>query len=594
MANNARSFRRYAALILIGMGALIGFLAGTLPNWNIFTQYLPTFSALWALPENRRALIALMIKVFAPVWVSILLAALCWLLVTLRPLFFEESEEGKTTSVAHVTHTAPAASPAPRPQDRPVRASPPPFSGGSVAPMNTASSQPASLPVTPPTAGPGDGDAFLQTYWTTPRLQREVGAKPGSPAPPAVSGLLGETRFMPQTPLSPPDEEVEVLDLDLEGEEEEEETNGSDEGKEPTSEHPYYIAITLLKDVTATIHVNQISRVVPLSSNARRVQLLAYLAWRRQRQYREKILEEVFAHGVSDEDASPARLTQAFNDHRKLIKGDIRRVIREINQEAGERLIPENLDIFESHQKLWSISLVICRVVDLEAIEEEHTIIEKAAQSGQLVANIPQEVKEACDRLIARYSGDFLENIIQKYEEEFDPWVSSWVREPFTLYRDYYLQALWYAAEYGLQAGQALVNERLNEESPEGAAQRRLQQEYYGKAAQLFYHYAMYATNNKFDKKLIFSRQSGRGPGERVLMAERALRRSLMLYGLTGATHLVDQAYTAFYRHMKRLSSDHWEPNPATLHDLDAAKTRTNAYRLPSPGVLGHAPLPDA
>lgn len=589
MSHYPRSLRQHAVFITIGIGAILAFLFGTFPNWNTFVQYFPTFSSLWAIANNRHALLTLVIKVSAPLWVSALMSALYWIFATLRLYWQEATAPSQPTVYNHLPQPSQfetrtkldfPAIPVVKPQTFPSTATTVSGIHSLIGIDETPTLMKVSETVTghPSSLSTQEQQMIIDSL-SSPEWHEEIKA--------IQQTSLPSTRDTMQAKVF--DEEIEILSLEEERAEAEE---GSDVLPQATPD--YFIGITLLKEVTVTIHVNQISRIVPLSSNARRVQLLAYLAWRRgQKQYREKILEEVFAHGLSDEEAFPARLTQGFNDHKKLLRDDIRRVIRKINEEAGRTLIPPNLDIFQAHQKRWSISPVTTRVTDLEAIEAEHAIIEKAVQDGLLVTTIPQTVKDACDRLIACYSGDFLESVLRDYEEEFDPWTSSWVREPFTLYRDYYLQAVWYAAEYGLQVGQQLSDDQLNENSPERTAQQLAQQKQYGQAARLYYRYAMHATNSKFDKKLIFSRQTGRGPGERILMSERALRRCLMLYGLIGATHLVDQAYTAYHRHMKRISSDIWQPSPDTLHDLDRAKHCTNAYRLPAQVVLGHEPFPD-
>jgi len=88
-------------------------------------------------------------------------------------------------------------------------------------------------------------------------------------------------------------------------------------------------------------------------------------------------------------------------------------------------------------------------VVDLELVEREHQIIAESEKRRLLFSTIPAPVKEACDRLIAAYRGDFLEDLVAAYSVELEPWV----RRPYTLYRDYYLAALRYTAEFEFQMG---------------------------------------------------------------------------------------------------------------------------------------------
>src|SRR6266849_5002949 len=68
--------------------------------------------------------------------------------------------------------------------------------------------------------------------------------------------------------------------------------------------------------------------------------------------------------------------------------------------------------------------------------------------------NRPKSFYWQCDRLRKAYAGDFLANLLHESPEE----VSSWVRKPFTLYSDYFLQAVLYAAEYELRVGQQLAD----------------------------------------------------------------------------------------------------------------------------------------
>ncbi len=122
-----------------------------------------------------------------------------------------------------------------------------------------------------------------------------------------------------------------------------------------------------------------------------------------------------------------------------------------------------------------------------------------------------------CDRLRKAYTGDFLADLLHDSPEE----VGTWARRPFTLYRDYFLQAVLYAAEYELRAGQQLANEHLDDEGEAAEEQRRRQRAHYSRAAQLYRTYAMRACDSRFDLKVTFG-GSGRAHGERVDMSERA------------------------------------------------------------------------
>jgi hypothetical protein len=353
----------------------------------------------------------------------------------------------------------------------------------------------------------------------------------------------------------------------------------------------------LLKEVTVTLHApGGISRHVPLTLNAKRVQLLAYIACMRgETLKRDRMLEQLFGHGRSDEEATPEKLGEAFDSHKKLLRADIRQAIASLNSEVGQQVIPPDFDLFEHKRQLWWLS-PLCRVTDLEVIEAEHQIIEEARKNGALVNGVPEAVKAACDRLMAAYSGDFLEDIIDNYLDEFEPWVNSWARKPYTLYRDYYLQALWYAAEYEWRFGQQVADEG-SQWADEASQNRKF--EHWGRAAQLYRTYAMSACNNRFDTKVTFG-TAGREHGERVIMSERALRRAIVLYGAMSSTHLVDEAYSAYSRHMRHISGKWWEPGKETLADVQAAKEQTGTYRfvaqfaahdLPSQPTGSHDPV---
>jgi hypothetical protein len=173
---------------------------------------------------------------------------------------------------------------------------------------------------------------------------------------------------------------------------------------------------------------------------------------------------------------------------------------------------------------------------------------------------------EACEQLIANYPGDFLESLITKFPGEFRSWQghSSWARKPYTHYRDCYLDALWYAAEYEWRMGQRYGNGK--------------QQEYFGRAAQRYETYATYACTSRFDYKASFGAHGEYG--ERVGMSERALRRCMVLLGAMGKTDRINQVWSDYLSKMRSASDGRWQPSRETLADMQAAQARTNAYRF--------------
>ena len=70
---------------------------------------------------------------------------------------------------------------------------------------------------------------------------------------------------------------------------------------------------------------------------------------------------------------------------------------------------------------MWWLS-PLCRVKDIEMIEEQHLVIEEAKKYGLLVDTIPDYVYEACNRLIATYTGDYLQEILQNNSDMLGHW----------------------------------------------------------------------------------------------------------------------------------------------------------------------------
>jgi len=323
------------------------------------------------------------------------------------------------------------------------------------------------------------------------------------------------------------------------------------------------VSISLLGTITLTLHTpDGLSKIVPLRHNVQYLQLLAFLAWMRGKAVqRDIILEKIFGAGPGAE-ATTDKQGRAFGDYKKLIRLDIRRAVAQLNKEQGEMLLdPALLDIFVYQDKMWSLS-PICRVIDLELVDREHQIIAEAEKQGLLYGVIPVHIREACDRLITAYKGDFLEDLVSAYSKELRPWV----RGPYTLYRDYYLKATRYIAEYELQESQHY-------------AERRRQLQHWWRAAEHYKTYALFACNSRYDLKVTFG-LDGRPHGERVVMAESALRLSVALHGAIGRTDLADELYSAYYRHMRKISDKWWEPSEETLRAVQAAKNQSDAYQF--------------
>jgi len=179
---------------------------------------------------------------------------------------------------------------------------------------------------------------------------------------------------------------------------------------------------------------------------------------------------------------------------------------------------------------------------------------------------------KACQKLIEAYPGDFVQSLLERFPDEF----GSWVREPFTLYRDYYLEALLIIATAESACGRNGYDEELS--SAHNEEQRR---RHSARAAQLFYDYSLYALKSVWDRKLKFAYRTGKD-GERVVRAARAMRRCVVELGKLGQPDMIDQVYLAFKERMAILSEGNWKPDRDTENDVAEAKKTTSAYRFAS------------
>jgi hypothetical protein len=524
---------------IIGAGGLLALFVWTLPNWGTFWSIVSQFSALWSVPENRLALIALIIKVFAPLPLMAMVGLIVWIAALMQP-----SQEDMAVRLLHVEEAH------------------------SLSPLPTTHMQwtNAQFPI-------------AQTPGVASRRYDPV-----TPLPPTLSTLEPLAPVIPSSHTSPiaiPDTSSAI--------EQEEDTPFVPSASAPQSlpVSPFaqmgqgdtqpIISIRLLKEVDVSINLPNGSRIpVPtIASNAKKVQLLAYIAWRQGELIdREKILEHIFGWGLSDEDATEDKLAERFESHKKLVRKSIRKVVVEqVNAPAKRAVIDPDIDPFASTTGFWGLA-EICHVEDLSVIDACAKTIALARKAGKLVNQVPEEVKEACEQIVATYRGDFLESLIKRYPDEFHSWQGrgSWVRKPFTLYRDAYLEAIWLLGNY-------YADKHAAEEEQSKAL------EYCGKAAQFYQSYALYACNSKYDSKVYFGIHGEYG--ERVGMSERAIRRCVVLLGTMGKTDQVNQVWSAYSTQMKNISDHKWKMRQETMDDIEAAQSQTNAYRFAAQMVQG-------
>ena len=335
--------------------------------------------------------------------------------------------------------------------------------------------------------------------------------------------------------------------------------------------------IKLLKNVSLELHVSGgINRDVPLHLNSKTIQLLAAIAWMRGAMIqRDVLIEAIWGQDRTDEKANSEKLRWLFESARKALRAATRKAVEQLNSEWGKVLLDPKIDIFECRNQMWRLS-PCCMVIDLEAVEEQNRIIMEAQKRGELTNSVPDYVKDACESLILAYSGDFLATLLRLHPLDEKVRANAWVREPITYYRDCFLRAIWYAAEFELQTGQRIIEKHLVDD----IESRHTQGKCWGRAGELYKMYALHACNNRFDTKIIFKELSNRGDGERVVMSERALRRCIILYIKLGCPHLVDEVYSAYFDQMKDASSGNWEPSVETLREVQEARKQAAAYRL--------------
>lgn len=539
----------YIVTLVIGVtGAVLTFFLFSLPILRPASQLFPSLGSIWQQGGYRIALIVVMLKLCTPLLV--LLFAGCCLLLWHMVRRYREAAEQDTSEQPFIS---PFAALARLLQQAPAKSRT--TSGGKEQASTLRRPTPLRM--------------------ATPALRRQMGGgdKKGTSSLSARALRLKRKRLLqlrgrvkrrdhhtkrPSSPasFSPPTVLRSVLPFRS--------TVGGEKESPPTGLSS--VSITLLKDISLVLHAPD-GRDWPvlLPGATKRILLLAYLACQRDGPVsRERILVEVFGHGLPVEQASPGKLSEQFDSHKKYLRADIRGEIARINALVGYEVFPAHLDILAHRQIYWALS-ADCRVVDLDEIEAQHQVIAQAKADGTLVEYVPHTVQAACERLIAGYTGDVLASLISDYPEVFEPWAQSWVRQPFTLYRDFYLQALWYAAEH----------ERLL-----GMQQEERQALHFGRSAELYWRYAMHACSSKLDARLAFDKDGRQCHGERVILSERALGRSLLLYGAIGETRRIDSLFTGYYNQMRHLSQEVWEPGLDLLADQRNAHARPDSSQF--------------
>ena len=289
--------------------------------------------------------------------------------------------------------------------------------------------------------------------------------------------------------------------------------------------------------------------------------LLAYLATLAptlsQAVKRDKLLEDIFGFERKDEKDDVEKLGDLFSQHTKKFRRHLRDLAEQANERAGSTVIPPEIMLFDhvqgEHTTMWFLTAE-CSVLDLPVVERWHRAMLEAGQ-------YTTEEQQACQRLREAYSGDFLAKLVEERR------VGKWAMTPFTLYRDYYLEALWREAEYWhklLEQGGQITRERL-------AGDLRPCVE---RAASLYQQYALHALRSRFDLKV-------RPDGLRLPQSERAVRRAARMYRLLGNPQAIDSVAGTYRALVKRHFSMEWKPTPETQAELQRAQENSAAFFLP-------------
>src|SRR5579871_1765323 len=353
--------------LVVGGVFLLALLFVTVPNWGEFSRIVSQFSALWQVSSNRREIIFLVIRVCSPLLLAAIAGACCWLWYTIKAYFRQEP-------APELVQSRESMPPSPSVRERKASTSSTQESGQMIAP---------SLPVTPIPPVLSNASAGQGSVQPTQQEAEGEEARPDliehaqELSPDGTSADLRLATTSATEDLELPMEEM-VSDAQ-------------------TAQTPFYVSITVLKELSLTLHAPGGKRFrVPLHLNAKETQLIAYLAWlhgqsRGQTISLDKLREHIFGYGRPDEDATPKKLQDALDSAKKEIRRQIRQAAQQVNQEAGDEVIPPNLDIFAIRNKRYGLS-EICRVVDLAAIEAQHQIIQQAFDEGLLADSIPEAI----------------------------------------------------------------------------------------------------------------------------------------------------------------------------------------------------------
>jgi hypothetical protein len=534
---NSREKPPLMPTLIVGGAFFVGICLMAHANRAELGSIVSQFGALWPIAQDRQEILRVTAKIlFTGLLFGAIALACCLATYAVKHYGQEEPEESVPRQPVRTTHTAG-------------------YSRGSVPPR-VATPSPANkstFPTAQQTAVP-----FTPIPETIMMPTSAINAQIEQERAGAVPKASGDKVGILEEPEQAANKESAVVSSN-------QQPDQADEGQTPI------ITMTLLKTITMRLHVPGSNKVYPVTLDdltGKALQLIAYIAWH---QGKKVNLGDMRDQIFGNDEMESNQVQEALNTAKREIRRRISQAVEQARSDFGREVFPSDLDIFAlAKKRYWLPSY--CQVTDLSIIEEQHRIIEQAETSNQLVNSVPDAVYKACTTLINAYKGDFIEDLLVEDPYAFDPPTDSWAREPFTQFRDYYLDAILYAAEY----------ERKRGESATLPAEQR---EQYAEAGRLFTLGAMAACkmsvfDGRFDTKVFFSSKPGRRHGAHVLLSEQLIRRAIALYGKIGNTIIAKRVYSTYEQQMLFVSNKVWSAAPETLTDLEATLQQTGAYRF--------------
>jgi hypothetical protein len=309
-----------------------------------------------------------------------------------------------------------------------------------------------------------------------------------------------------------------------------------------------YVCISLLGEVRVWLEREDIRIPVPIRSY-RRQELLAYIATvaprREQRVSSSRIITDVFEHIAPRSDAD--NLRGLFQKHTQLLRKEVNEVASEMNFPRIRLFQFEKID--NSSTKWWLSDE--CKIVDLTEVKIAHKRIEEVKEEGDENTDI---LKDRCEQLIRLYQsfeGDYLEKHL--LQDDFGD--TGWVREPFTEYRDMYLEALWDAA---IAEHNCLLASLSHQDRYRSAK----------KAASLYRAYALYSPKNR--GFAINVKKNAR-------QSERALQGYLKICNWLMDAQAADHGY-ALYGRLMRKEFPEWRPDKNTVELLQEVRQQSGKH----------------